>query len=196
MAKFEFNPDVDAGEVLDRIVEAYGFNSKLMLAVHFNMAASSLSSRYKRGIFPADMVICCVAETGVNLEWLVSGQGKKFDDSILDTLEIENYKLVDRQICELGHVMIDKRMFPKNNPLPNDLISVINNEKHLIVNREFSDVFDGKWLVDIEGKISFRDLTLIPIKRVRVSGVGMAFDCDISDIHVIGRVIGEFMING
>ncbi|HAA0012855.1 TPA_asm: phage repressor protein CI, partial [Salmonella enterica subsp. enterica serovar Infantis] len=29
----------------------------------------------------------------------------------------------------------------------------------------------------------------IPIKKVRVSGVGMAFDCSIEDIKILGRVV-------
>lgn len=29
----------------------------------------------------------------------------------------------------------------------------------------------------------------MPMQRVRVSGIGMAFDCEISDIRINGRVI-------
>jgi hypothetical protein len=54
---------------------------------------------------------------------------------------------------------------------------------------EFTEVFDGEWLVDIEGKTSVRTLTRIPVKKVRVSGAGAAFDCSIDDISVIGRVV-------
>ncbi|POE22188.1 hypothetical protein BV923_12010 [Pectobacterium odoriferum] len=44
------------------------------------------------------------------------------------------------------------------------------------VQPKFDDVTDGKWLVEIEGKTSIRDLTRIPVGKVRVSGVGMAWD--------------------
>lgn len=36
---------------------------------------------------------------------------------------------------------------------------------------------------------SVRTLTRIPIKKVRVSGVGMAFDCALDDIQVLGRIV-------
>ena len=80
MAIFKLDFDVDSAPVLDRVIEAYGFTSKLMLAQHLDIAASSLSSRYKRGGFPSDIAVRCIAETGVSLEWLATGAGKKFDD--------------------------------------------------------------------------------------------------------------------
>ncbi|MBN3144701.1 hypothetical protein H4F60_12145 [Pectobacterium brasiliense] len=46
----------------------------------------------------------------------------------------------------------------------------------------------GKWLVEIEGKISVHDLTRIPVGKVRVSRVGMAFDCLLSEIGVISKI--------
>lgn len=58
-----------------------------------------------------------------------------------------------------------------------------------ILDQKFAEVFDGEWLVNVEGKSSIRTLTRIPVKKVRVSGVGMAFDCDLEDINVLGRVV-------
>ncbi|HDT0752605.1 TPA: phage repressor protein, partial [Enterobacter kobei] len=58
-----------------------------------------------------------------------------------------------------------------------------------IVDTLFTEVYDDQWLVEIEGKISICTLTRIPIKKVRVSGVGMAFDCAIEDIKILCRVV-------
>ncbi|MBS2564772.1 phage repressor protein CI, partial [Salmonella enterica subsp. enterica serovar 1,4,[5],12:i:-] len=58
-----------------------------------------------------------------------------------------------------------------------------------IVDTSFTEVYDDEWLVEIECKTSIRTLTRIPIKKVRVSGVGMAFDCSIEDIKILGRVV-------
>ncbi|MEX6369609.1 helix-turn-helix domain-containing protein [Providencia huaxiensis] len=44
------------------------------------------SGRYKRNIFPADMVVMCMHETGANLEWLVWGTGNPFDNERVDIL--------------------------------------------------------------------------------------------------------------
>lgn len=185
--KFSF-PD-NSTTVLDRVVEAYGFTTKLQLAEHLSMAASSLSARYKRTIFPADIVAQCALETGVTLEWLTFGTGKKYDDGKLDVMKFPRTKLVDGQLYDSGYLMFDKVMFLPGIPLPNDPFCVIDEKQQHIADRDFADVYDGEWLVDVEGKVSVRTLTRIPIRKVRVSGVGMAFDCGIEDIKILGRIV-------
>ncbi|CNI01213.1 CI repressor [Yersinia aldovae] len=189
MAKFKLDINTDGAAVLDRIIAAYGFSSKIMLAQHFDIAASSLSSRYKRGGFPADFAVMCMAETGVTLEWLATGEGKMFDDSQTDIFKIRKEKLIDGRIYEAGYLMFDKTFFLPGQPPLKEPRVVLDGETQYIVDCIFSEVYDGKWLVDIEGKVSIRDLTLIPIRRVRVSGVGMAFDCELEDIKVLGRIV-------
>ncbi|HIF6923373.1 TPA: phage repressor protein CI [Klebsiella pneumoniae] len=189
MGRFRIDPDTDSTPVLDRIIEAYGFTQKMQLAEHLDMAASSLSSRYKRGGLPADIMVKCMAETGVNLEWLVTGSGKKFDDEELDIMKFPRKKLVEGQLYDSGYVMFDKVLFRAGVPLPADPVCIQDEKTHYILDQKFAEVFDGEWLVNIEGKTSIRTLTRIPIKKVRVSGVGMAFDCALDDIETLGRVI-------
>lgn len=189
MATFKLDFDVDSAPILDRVIEAYGFTSKLMLAQHLDIAASSLSSRYKRGGFPSDIAIRCVAETGVNLEWLATGEGRKFDDKELDILKMPRRKIVDGLVYEAGMYMLDKVSFLPGVPLPSSPMCVLEGNNQFIVDTSFTEVYDDQWLVEIEGKTSIRTLTRIPVKKVRVSGVGMAFDCGIDDIKVIGRVV-------
>ncbi|EQB9979782.1 repressor [Enterobacter hormaechei subsp. steigerwaltii] len=189
MGNFKIDLNVDSTPILNRVIEAYGFTQKLQLAEHLGMAASSLSSRYKRGVFPADIVIKCIAETGANLEWIATGEGKKFENDELDIMKLPSKKLVDGQLYDSGNVMFDKVFFRAGTPLPEKPICIQDEKEQYILEQNFSEVFDGKWLVHIEGKSSIRTLTRIPIKKVRVSGVGMAFDCSLDDINVLGRVV-------
>lgn len=189
MSKFPFEQVGHSSDVLNRVANAYGFTSKLQLAEHFEMAASSLSARFKRGTFPADMVVRCVAETGASLEWLSTGHGKKYEDDELDIMKFPRKKLVDGLLYDSGYVMFDKVFFRAGLPLPADPVCVQNEKAQYILDQKYAEVFDGEWLVNIEGKISIRTLTRIPIKKVRVSGIGMAFDCAIEDIEIIGRVV-------
>ncbi|QBY42004.1 phage repressor protein CI [Arsenophonus nasoniae] len=189
MATFELQMDSDSTPVLDRIIEAYGFSSKITLAQHFNMAASSLSSRYRRGGFPADLVVQCMAETGVSLQWLATGHGKKFDDEELDILRLKKYKIIDGEEFDSGIGIFDKAFFKQGVPFPSEPIMVQDGQNYFIVDRKFGEVYDGKWLVRIDDKISIRELTRMPMQRVRVSGVGMAFDCDLIALTILGRVI-------
>ncbi|HGM4930321.1 phage repressor protein CI [Serratia marcescens] len=181
--------DSGSPDVLGRVIEVYGFKTKLALADHLGIASSSLAMRYKRGIFPSDIVVRCMAETGATLEWLATGKGKKFDDKALDILNIPRKKLVDGQLFESGYAMLDKVFFRAGVPLPSNPFCLLDEKSQYIVDRSFSEIYDGEWLVDIEGKISIRTLTRIPIGKVRVSGVDMAFDCALEDIDVLGRVV-------
>lgn len=185
----QINFSQGGSEVLDRIIQAYGFNTKLALAEHLDIASSSLANRYKRDFFPSDVVIRCMAETGATLEWLATGQGRKFNDDELDIMKLPRKKIVDGKIYDSGFFMLDKISFLPGKPLPQNPICVIDNSIQYIVDQQFTEVYDDDWLVEIEGKLSIRTLTRIPIKKVRVSGIGMAFDCGIDDITVIGRIV-------
>ncbi|MHC0435074.1 phage repressor protein CI [Klebsiella aerogenes] len=189
MSKFPIEQIDHSSAVLDRVVEVYGFTSKLQLAHHFDMASSSLSARFKRGVFPADMVVRCVAETGASLEWLATGNGKKFSDEEIDILRMPRRKIVDGQLYDSGMYMLDKVSFLPGKPLPSEPACILDGTAQYVIEQRFSEVYDDEWLVEIEGKVSIRTLTRIPVKKVRVSGVGMAFDCSIDDIKIIGRVI-------
>ncbi|MBN4834191.1 phage repressor protein CI [Enterobacter hormaechei] len=189
MARFRLDPESDSAPVLDRVLEAYGFTQKLQLAEHLGIASSSMSARYKRGGLPADIMLKCMAETGVTLEWLATGQGRKFEDEEVDILKMPRRKIVDGLMYDAGIYMLDKVSFLPGVPLPTSPICVLEGNNQFIVDTSFTEVYDDQWLVEIEGKMSIRTLTRIPIKKVRVSGVGMAFDCGIDDITVIGRVV-------
>lgn len=189
MARFRLDPETDSAPVLDRVLEAYGYTHRLQLAEHLGIASSSMSARYKRGGLPADIMLKCIAETGVNLEWLATGHGRKFDDEELDILKMPRRKIVDGQIYDAGIFMLDKISFLPGVPLPTEPICILEGNTQSIVDTTFNEVYDDQWLVEIEGKISIRTLTRIPIQKVRVSGVGMAFDCGLNDISVLGRVV-------
>lgn len=189
MARFRLAPESDSAPVLDRVLEAYGFTQKLQLAEHLGIASSSMSARYKRGGLPADIMLKCMAETGVTLEWLATGQGRKFEDEEVDILKMPRRKIVDGLMYDAGMYMLDKVSFLPGVPLPTSPVCVVEGNNQFIVDTSFIEVYDDQWLVEIEGKMSIRTLTRIPIKKVRVSGVGMAFDCGIDDITVIGRVV-------
>lgn len=189
MARFRLDPESDSAPVLDRVLEAYGFTQKLQLAEHLGIASSSMSARYKRGGLPADIMLKCMAETGVTLEWLATGEGKKFEDEEVDILKMPRRKIVDGLMYDAGMYMLDKVSFLPGVPLPSSPVCVLEGNNQFIVDTSFTEVYDDQWLVEIEGKVSIRTLTRIPVKKVRVSGVGMAFDCGIDDIIVIGRVV-------
>lgn len=96
-------------------------------------------------------------------------------------------KLVNGQFYDSGYVIFDKVFFRAGLPLPASPLCMQDEKAQYILDQKYSEVFDREWLVNIEGKIGIRTLTRIPVKKVRVSGVGMAFDCGIDDIQIIAR---------
>ncbi|UYA59501.1 Repressor protein CI [Pectobacterium sp. F1-1] len=53
---------------------------------------------------------------------------------------------------------------------------------------KFDEVTDGKWLVEIEGKISVRDLTRIPVGKVHVAGDKLSFECLLLELKILAKI--------
>ncbi|MEW5143136.1 helix-turn-helix transcriptional regulator, partial [Enterobacter hormaechei] len=68
-------------EVIARILEAYGFTTRITLCRQLGVSQSTMANRYARDTFPADWVIVCHLETGAALIWLITGAGSKFVDN-------------------------------------------------------------------------------------------------------------------
>lgn len=189
--KLHIEFDQGGKAVIERIVEAYGFSTRVALAEHLGISSSSMSMRYKRDFFPADIAIRCMAETGVKLEWLATGKGKMYDDGRLDVLELPSKKLVDGEVFEASNLVLDKSFFPASQQAPIKPVMIYDASNQYVIETEFKEIYDGKWLVNIEGKTSIRDLTRIPVNKVRVTGTGVPFDCGIDEIGILGRVISK-----
>lgn len=183
-----------SAEVLDRVMDAYGFTTKIQIAEHYDMAASSLSARYKRNIFPADMVVQCSIETGANIEWLTFGTGSKFASEKLDILKVSKFVLVEGKIAPAGYYLLDKVSFGQSS-IPGAPVCIVDGLTSYIIDKQFHAVTDGEWLIQIDGEYSLRTLTRMPMQKVRVSGSGMAFDCDLSDLEISGRVVVSISVN-
>lgn len=178
-----------SAEALDRVVEAYGFSLKVELAEHLGIASSSLSSRYKREVFPADIVLQCSIETGANIDWLISGKGESFGKSAPMGSSIDRLKLIDGRLEDAGSLIFDFSLLNGDVASDQNLVSVKDKGVNYIVARGLDEIQDGHWLVEIEGKAGFRSLTRIPIRKLRVGSGETSFECGIDDIKAIGKVV-------
>lgn len=175
------------GAVLDRVIEAYGFSTKIQLCQLLNIASSSLANRYKNDFFPADIVVRCMAETGVSLEWLVTGHGEKYSGVQTDIISLDRSTIKDGKLIPSAKLPFNVTILPAELDKPE---VIENNRAIYIVDKVFSDSFEGEYLVDIEGKIDIHYLERIPVKKVRVSGGGISqpFECGIDDIKPMAKV--------
>lgn len=185
-------PKSEAKEVLERITTAYGLKHRVELCEIFGITANALSNRVSRKTFPADLVVQCALETGADLGWLTNGEGvigiEAINGSDSKLLYVKKLAIYNGELVEEGTLKLDSAFtFGLDRNL--NALFFNNNIYFLEVDVPLTD---GKWLVDIEGKASIRDLTLIPVKRLHVAGGSSPFECGIADIATMGKVIGIY----
>ncbi|MEH3625109.1 phage repressor protein CI [Enterobacter roggenkampii] len=167
-------------EVIERLVEAYGFTTRQALADHLGVSKSTLATRYMRDIFPSDWVITCVLQTGASLNWLVYGIGSVFDVERQDIISIQKQKIIDGGLFDSGTVFFDKTILPMDMVSP---IVIEENKLIFIADSSFDDIVDGKWLLSTDEKFSIRNVSRMPNNFVKVTKGDIAFDCPIKDLQ-------------
>ncbi|MBN1084554.1 phage repressor protein CI [Erwinia aphidicola] len=184
-----------AKEVLDRVLQAYGFSTKLALAEHLGIASSSLANRYSRGYFPSDIVVRCMADTGATLHWLVTGQGETLSGAGAEESQKVNTTLLPRQrleagkLSELTAVMLDEDFLAFSATALVKPLIVVEGQRQWIAEQAWAEILDGEWLVSMEGQVTVRHLTRIPPGRVRVSSAQQQFECALGDITPLARLV-------
>ncbi|GAA3594387.1 phage repressor protein CI [Gibbsiella greigii] len=174
---------------INRMVEAYGFRFRQALCDHLGISKSTLATWYNNDTFPGNQIVRCALETGVSLRWLATGEGTKYEHSESDIVNIDTYKLIGSHLKQSGKIMFDKVFLPNNLKEPYVIRTDIDS---FFVDKGIKDQTDGRWLVEVEGKHSIRELAFIPVKRVKVLGGGVPFECNVDDIKLIARVIAVF----
>lgn len=175
-------------DVLDRICEAYGFSQKIQLANHFDIASSSLSNRYPLGAISYDFTAHCALETGANLRWLLTGEGKRFEnekpaeESL--NLSIQLFTISEGQLDYQGGITIDRTLFP--DAISDPYIVEADGKFHFMESK--NALSDGTYLIDFDGSKSIRELTVLSGQKLHVSGGKIALECSINDIKIHNRV--------
>ncbi|MFP2467867.1 phage repressor protein CI [Pseudescherichia vulneris] len=171
-------------KVIERLVEAYGFNTRQALCDHLGVSKSTMATRYMRDIFPADWVIQCALETGSSLEWLATGIGSTSNDFVQDIVQLPHQKIIDGNLRDASSYFLDKKIIPREILKP----TIISDDgSYYLVEMEFSEIIDGLWIVEIEGTISSRNLTRIPVGKVQVASELSFFECMLDEIKPIAR---------
>ncbi|MNZ50289.1 Bacteriophage CI repressor helix-turn-helix domain protein [compost metagenome] len=171
---------------IERMVEAYGFKTRQALCDHLGISKSTLATRYMRDSFPAEWVIQCALETGTSLNWLTTGQGSQQSSQKENTKEIEKHVLTEGKLHPDGRYIFDVNFLPENLSKP---VVVVDGDSEFICEKNYNDIRDGKWVVSIDGEVMLRILTRLPGSRLNVDGGIRSFECAISDIEIVAKVI-------
>jgi phage repressor protein C with HTH and peptisase S24 domain len=173
---------------IERMVEAYGFTTRQALCDKLGISKSTLATRYMRDSFPSDWVIQCALETGVALKWLTFGSGPIYENAQTDVIEIPRKKLMDGQLVDASYIMFDKVFAPETS---GKLEIITSDNFAYFIDNDVRDIKDGLWILNIEGKVSIREIIRIPVNRIRIMGTN-SFECSIDDIQFISKVVGTF----
>ncbi|VEA75626.1 bacteriophage CI repressor [Salmonella enterica subsp. arizonae] len=69
-------------EILQRIMQAYGFTMQKELGDHLDIPSGTMSAWVRREHFPGDVVIVCALDTGASLYWLATGNGGLYESNV------------------------------------------------------------------------------------------------------------------
>ncbi|WP_258089956.1 phage repressor protein CI [Serratia liquefaciens] len=183
----EFNQGAKAA--IERMVEAYGVKTKLALCDALGVTASALSNRQVRDSFPAEYVLKCALDTGASLRWLTYGQGEMFEQNVTtapSALAVPSKKLLGRQLHDGETLLLDRAFLPDNIKKP---IVVTDGDTHYIATQAYDEIYDGLWLLNIDGNISIREIVRIPGNKVNVSDQKHSFDCALSELDAIAKIL-------
>ncbi len=176
-------------EVIARILEAYGFTTRIALCNQLGVSQSTMANRYARDTFPADWVIVCHLETGASLIWLSTGNGSRFTDGRDDkTTQLKHIDITNGNHTTQNDVIVDLATIPKG--LTSPFILTADKTTYLADSYE-GELVDGTWLVEIDGIASVRELYRFPAGRVRVENGKASFECQTSDIKILGKIISK-----
>ncbi|QUT00615.1 phage repressor protein CI [Proteus terrae] len=177
-------------DALDRICEAYGFTSRLQLAIYLGKTASYVNNKVARNSFPYDLIVECALQKGVSLRWLVSGEGKMYEDIKNDTIYIPTYIFKESSLFKGDKVMFDKVMLPS---FENELAIIVDGDIRYFIDMTDKLTTDGKYLIKYSDTVNIRDLTILPGRKIRIDWGKYPIDCTIDDIEISGKVVATYM---
>lgn len=176
-------------EVIGRILDAYGFTTRISLCNQLGVSQSTMANRYARDTFPADWVIVCHLETGASLIWLSTGTGNKFVDGRDDkTVYLKHIDITNGNITTQKDIIADVSIIPDG--LTSPFILTADKTTYLADSYE-GELVDGFWFIEIDGITSVRELYRFPAGRVRIENGKASFECSVSEIKVLGKVISK-----
>lgn len=174
-------------DVISRIMTAYGFSNRKLLAEHLGMPHSTFGTWAKRNFFPADLVTRCHLETGARMEYLCFGEEPIFNE-ISDMKFFHRIRLENGKVFKLPSTAFMLPHLPEGTN-PDTTLCAIEENKTYFINTQYGDLVDGDYFVTIENSHLIRYLTILPGGKVRVDGGKFSFEANVSDIEIVGKVI-------
>ncbi|EPN9542117.1 phage repressor protein CI [Cronobacter malonaticus] len=179
-------------EILQRIMQAYGFTLQKELGDHLDIPSGTMSAWVRREHFPGDVVIVCALDTGVSLYWLATGNGNMYEQKAVDTAkmpvglkQIAKYSIHTGQMVEVGLWFCDDSIIDTNVVKP---VLAEKNGQRWLVDLDAKIISNGRWLVDVDGTCDVYDIARLPGNKLVAKNNALQFECLVDEIKCVGMV--------
>ncbi len=179
---------------LQRIIQAYGFSTQKELSQHLGISTATISTWIRRDYFPAEVVITCSLDTGTSLQWLATGQYSSKQGGLPKSISTNPTIKINRKTLVAGKLEGDYELILDENFLPNgingnNLYLIVSGNNSWVVSWGVCEVFNGMWLLDIDGLVDIYNVSRKPRNKLLISGPNGEFECFAREIEVLGIVL-------
>ena len=178
---------------VERMMRAYNLKVQRELATYLGAGTGTISTWIKRDYFPGKEIVLCALETGVSLHWLATGEGeprepvKSGSQEIAKSITRKN--LDDGLLIDASPVLLDSELLSAQTIEP-ELISLSNQKRYFLVERQFKNVADGLWLIEKAGVTSISNIARLPGDVWRINDVNWP----VNDVRILAKVVGEICL--
>jgi hypothetical protein len=177
--------------VLQRVMEAYGFNTQKELSEYLAISTGTISTWVRREYFPGDVVITCALDTGASLEWLATGEMSipSYGEIANPEVPLINKKiLLAGKLTDDGYCHVDQSFVPAGVNLKS-LSYVRSGKSSWLIELGDKELSNGSWLLDIDGILDVYAVSRRPGNKLRVIGQDGEFECLTSQVTAKGLVV-------
>ena len=179
-------------EILQRIMQAYGFTLQKELGDHLGIPSGTMSAWVRREHFPGDVVIVCALDTGASLYWLATGNGGIYEQKNEDTSslpvglkQLPKYSIHTGQMVESGMWFCDASMIDTKVINP---VHVDKNGNGWLVDLDVKNIANGRWLINVDGTCDVYDIARLPGNKLTVKNDSSQFECLVNEVICVGMV--------
>ncbi|GLR09097.1 phage repressor protein CI [Mixta theicola] len=168
-----------AGDVLERILSAYGFTMQKDLSDKLGIAKSNVASWLQRGQVPGNVIVQCALDTGSDVNWLVTGELAKAS-SVTQGSDLKGKELYDEVMSNGGKPVLRRLMDAYGFTLQKQLCELLDISSGTVSTWVRRDYFPGdvvvacaldtgvslKWLATGKGEPKISEPEAAPISRI------------------------------
>lgn len=177
--------------VLQRVIEAYGFNTQKELSEYLGISTGTISTWVRREYFPGDVVIACALDTGVSLGWLATGEmnTESQEEHVTSGIQTISKKiLLAGKLDDDGFCYIDESFVPDGVNFKS-LNYVRSGKSSWLIDIGVSELSNGSWLLDIDGTLDVYAVSKRPGNKLRIIGHDGEFECLTNEVIAMGLVV-------